>query len=109
MDAETKRHFTSVQSITIWILLLRQSQKHLPLKAHNHLSGQFLNMSIYNYQQNIYTPNINLTKFEPLKPSRFEDISLLVFKISKEAVKQPCLDHSSSKSTSSAGEYAIAN
>ena len=32
------------------------------------------------YQQNIYTPNINLTKFEPLKPSRSGDISLLVFK-----------------------------
>ena len=35
---------------------------------------------------------MNLTKFEPLKPSRSGDISLLVFKISKEAVKQPCLD-----------------
>ena len=37
-------------------------------------------------------PNINMSKFEPLKPSRSGDISLLVFKISKEAVKQPCLD-----------------
>ena len=44
------------------------------------------------YQQNIYTPYIKLTKFEPLKPSRFGDIRVLVFKISKEAVKQPCLD-----------------
>ena len=35
---------------------------------------------------------MNLTKFERLKPSRSGDISLLVFKISKEAVKQPCLD-----------------
>ena len=33
-----------------------------------------------------------MTKFEPLKPSGSGDISLLVFKISKEAVKQPCLD-----------------
>ena len=32
------------------------------------------------------------TKFEPLKPSHSGDISLLVFKISKKAVKQPCLD-----------------
>ena len=40
----------------------------------------------------IYTPNINLTKFEPLKPSHSGDISLLVFKIFKEAVNQPCLD-----------------
>ena len=39
------------------------------------------------YQQNIYTPYKNLTKFEPLKPSRSGDISLLVFKISKEAVE----------------------
>ena len=64
------------------------------LKVHNHLLGNFLNMSIYIYWEYIilYTPNINLTKFEPLKPSRSGDISLLVFKISKEAVKQPCLD-----------------
>ena len=33
-----------------------------------------------------------MSKFEPLKPSRSGDISLLVFKISKEAVKQPCSD-----------------
>ena len=33
-----------------------------------------------------------MTKFEPLKPYRSGDISLLVFKISEEAVKQPCLD-----------------
>ena len=33
-----------------------------------------------------------MSKFETLKPSRSEDISQLVFKISKEAVKQPCLD-----------------
>ena len=33
-----------------------------------------------------------MSKFEPLKPSRSGDISILVFKISKEAVKQPCLD-----------------
>ena len=33
-----------------------------------------------------------MTKFEPLKPSRSGDISILVFKLSKEAVKQPCLD-----------------
>ena len=39
-----------------------------------------------------YTPNINLTKIEPLKPSRSGDISLLVLKFLKEAVKQPyCL------------------
>ena len=63
------------------------------LKAHNHLSGQFLNMSIYITNKTyIATPNINLTKFEPVKPSRSGDISLLVFKIYKEAVKQPCLD-----------------
>ena len=61
------------------------------LKAHTHLFGQFLNISIY-YQQNMYTPYINLTKFEPLKPSRSGDISLLVLKICKQAVKQPCLD-----------------
>ena len=36
-------------------------------------------------------PYINPSKFEPLKPSRSGDISLLVFKISK-AVEQPCLD-----------------
>ena len=51
-------------------------------------------MSIYitnrTYKQ--YNPNINLSKFEPLKPSRSGDIGLLIFKISKEAVKQPCLD-----------------
>ena len=35
---------------------------------------------------------MNLSKFEPIKPSRSGDISLLVFKISKKAVKQPCLD-----------------
>ena len=35
---------------------------------------------------------MNLTKFEPLKPSHSGDISLLVFRISKEAVRQPCLD-----------------
>ena len=40
----------------------------------------------------MYNPNINLSKFEPLKPYRSGDISLLVFKTSKEAVKQPCLD-----------------
>ena len=33
-----------------------------------------------------------MTKFESLKPSHSGDISLLVFRISKEAVKQPCLD-----------------
>ena len=33
-----------------------------------------------------------MSKFEPLKPSRSGDISLLIFKISKEAVKKPCLD-----------------
>ena len=33
-----------------------------------------------------------MPKFEPLKLSRSGDISHLVFKISKEAVKQPCLD-----------------
>ena len=33
-----------------------------------------------------------LSKFEPLKPSRSGDITLLIFKISKEAVKKPCLD-----------------
>ena len=33
-----------------------------------------------------------MSKFEPLKPSRSGDISILVFKISKKAVKQPCLD-----------------
>ena len=33
-----------------------------------------------------------MSKFEPLRPSRSGDISHLVFKISKEAVKQPCLD-----------------
>ena len=43
------------------------------------------------YQQNIYTPYINLTNFKK-KPSRSGDISLLVFKISREVVKQPCLD-----------------
>ena len=53
------------------------------------LISQFTFTNIYN---NIYNPNINLSKFEPLKPSRSVDISLLVFKISKEAVKQPCLD-----------------
>ena len=63
----------------------------LNLKAHNHLFGQFLNILIY-ITNKTYTPNINLTNFEPLKPSRSRDISLLVFKISKEAVKQPCLD-----------------
>ena len=46
------------------------------LKAHNHLLAKY----------------INLSKFEPLKPSRSGDISLLIFKISKEAVKKPCLD-----------------
>ena len=59
------------------------------LKAHNHVFGQFLNMSIYITNKTYILP-INLTNFEPLKPSRY--ISLLVFKISKEAVKQPCLD-----------------
>ena len=58
------------------------------LKALNHLFGQFSNMSIY-FTNKTY---INLTKFEPLKPSRSGDISLLVLKIYKEAVKQPCLD-----------------
>ena len=52
------------------------------LKAHNHLFGQFLNMSIY-ITNKTYTPSINLTKFEPLKPSHSGDISLLVFPISK--------------------------
>ena len=33
-----------------------------------------------------------MSKFGPIKPSRSGDISHLVFKISKEAVKQPCLD-----------------
>ena len=33
-----------------------------------------------------------LFPFKPLKSSRSGDIGLLVFKISKEAVKQPCLD-----------------
>ena len=33
-----------------------------------------------------------MTKFQPLKPSRSGDIGLLVFKISKEALKQPYLD-----------------
>ena len=47
-------------------------------------------MSIY-ITNKTYTPNINLTKFEPLKPYRSGEISLLLFKISKEAVKQPCL------------------
>ena len=78
--------------------ILSKFTAHLPtktktfeiLKAHNHLFHQFLNVNLH-YQQNIYTPYIHLTKFEPLKPSRFGDISLLVFKISKEAVKQPCL------------------
>ena len=41
---------------------------------------------------NIYNPNRNLTKFDPLKPSPSGDISLLVFKISKKDVKQPYLD-----------------
>ena len=40
----------------------------------------------------MYNPNIQLSQFEPLKHSRSGDISLLVFKISKEAVKKPCLD-----------------
>ena len=33
------------------------------------------------YQQNIYTLNINLTKFEPLKPSSSGDISLCIHNI----------------------------
>ena len=33
-----------------------------------------------------------MSKFDSLKPSRSGDISFLVFKISKEAVKKPCLD-----------------
>ena len=35
---------------------------------------------------------MNLTKFEALKPFCYRDVSLLVLKISKEAVKRPCLD-----------------
>ena len=50
-------------------------------------------MSIYITNRTyIANPNVNLTKCEPLKPSRSGDIIVLVFKISKEAVKQPCLD-----------------
>ena len=50
------------------------------LKVHNHLIGQILNMSIYITNiEHIYNPNINLSKFEPLKPSHSRDISLLVF------------------------------
>ena len=39
----------------------------------------FKYINVY-YQHNIYTPNINLTKFEPLKSSRSGDISLLISK-----------------------------
>ena len=39
----------------------------------------------------MYNPNIKLSKYEPLKPSRSGDISLLIFKISKEALKQPAM------------------
>ena len=53
-------------------------------KAHNHLFWpNFKYVNLF-YQQNIYIPNINhipninLTKFEPLKPSCSEDINLLV-------------------------------
>ena len=38
-------------------------------------------MSIYITDRTLCNPNINLSKFEPLKPSRSGDISLLVFKI----------------------------
>ena len=61
------------------------------LKAHNHWPI-FKYVNLHYQQKKEATPNINLTRFEPLKPSRSGDISLLVFKISKEAMKQPCLD-----------------
>ena len=52
-------------------------------------------MSIYNDVLSIYIvyiPNINLTRFEPLKPSRSGGISLFSILILKEAVEQPyCL------------------
>ena len=32
---------------------------------HNHLIGQNFKYVNLHYQQNIYTPNINLSKFEP--------------------------------------------
>ena len=62
------------------------------LKAHNHLLAKFLICQFTLPIEHIYNPNVNLSKFEPRKSSRSGDISLLVFKISKEAVKQPCLD-----------------
>ena len=34
--------------------------------------------------KHVYIPNMNLTKFEPLKPSRSGDISLLVLKCPKK-------------------------
>ena len=58
------------------------------LKAYNHLLAKFLSiyqLNIYTPYISIYTPYISLSKFEPLS-SRSGDISLLVFKISKEAV-----------------------
>ena len=58
---------------------------------HNNWRHVTIFLSNFKYGQFTCT-NINLTKLESLKPSRFGDISLLVFKISKEAVKQPCLD-----------------
>ena len=62
------------------------------LKAHNHLFTKFLICQLITNRTYIYNPNINLSNFVPLKPSRSGDISLLVFKISKEAVKQQCFD-----------------
>ena len=58
------------------------------LHWNNHLFGQFLNMSIYS---TLPTKHI-YSLYKPDKISRSEDISLLVFKIYKEAVKQSCLD-----------------
>ena len=49
-------------------------------------------MSIYITNRTYIYSQYKPEKFEPLKPSRSGDISLLVFKISKEAVNQPCLD-----------------
>ena len=62
------------------------------LKAHNHLLTKILICQFTLPIEHIYNPNINLSKIEPLKSSHSGDIGLLVFKISKEAVKQPCLD-----------------
>ena len=47
------------------------------LKAHNHLIGRILNMSIYNTNRTYIIP-INLPKFDPLKPFHSGDISLLI-------------------------------